>query len=272
MEVELGLKITHTRDDIISHSNLHINKNHAGPLFLSRETDIVFFLIAYLKGFKRENIDININEDGSRITISGKRAVQEMVLSGSWIMQRKDVELRAFKKVFQIPDGIILDKIKAKFNDEQSCLTVVMPKKEKGMRGLEIQEVKEDSKMDEIEESVEKEFERIDENDHDDDNKIEGESEKENDEAKGTQNEEEKISEGDQEMRGKEEASASASGDEDKEFKEEESIEVERHKSKIVKKSRGSNKLLCPPFVVAGSAILVSLVVLVFTFIRAKRR
>ncbi|XP_065882238.1 uncharacterized protein [Euphorbia lathyris] len=235
MELELGLKITRTRDDIISHSNLQINKTHAGPLFLSRETDTIFFLIAYLKGFKRENIDIHINEDGNRITISGKRAVQEMVLSGSWIMHTKDIELRTFSKVFQIPDGIILDKIKAKFNDEQSSLTVIMPKSVKGMLGLQIQEIEQESKTDEIEQAVEKEFERICEND-------------------------EETSQAKDEM-----PQELQNDDEDKQVDEEELIAVERQR-----KSRGSK--LCPPFVVAGSAILVSLVVLVITFIRAKRR
>ncbi|EEF38028.1 neurofilament heavy polypeptide [Ricinus communis] len=142
MELELGLKITRNRDDITSHANLRITKDFTGPLFLSRETDTMFLLIAYLKGFKRENIEIDINKDGDRITINGKRAVQEMVLSG-WIICKKDVELRAFRKVFQIPDGVVLDRVKAKFNDKESSLTIVMPKLVKGMQGVEIQEVKE---------------------------------------------------------------------------------------------------------------------------------
>ncbi|KDP30768.1 hypothetical protein JCGZ_15197 [Jatropha curcas] len=182
MELELGLKITHNRDDITSHTNLRIAKDHTGPLFLSRETETMFILIAYLKGFKRENIDIKINKDGNQIAISGTKAVQEMVLSG-WIMHKKDVELRAFRKVFRIPDGIILDRIKAKFVDEESSLRIVMPKLVQGIQGIEIEEVKEEQEIDmqndqpiespeekyrdsknkekeEIEQAVEKEIER----------------------------------------------------------------------------------------------------------------
>lgn len=105
---------------------------------------MIKFLIQTINaGFRKENIDIRINEDGSKIEVSGKRAVQEMVLSG-WIMRKKDVELKAFDKVFRIPDRIILDGIKAKFNDDESKLTIVMPKSEKGMRGMNIEEVKEE--------------------------------------------------------------------------------------------------------------------------------
>ncbi|XP_050229433.1 uncharacterized protein LOC126678573 isoform X2 [Mercurialis annua] len=127
MELELGLKITHSRDDhITSQADLRIAKDY--------------------NGFRRENIDIDINKDGNRIAISGKRVVQEMVLSG-WIMHKKDVELRAFKKVFRIPDGIILDRIKAKFNDQESSLKIIMPKLVKGMTGFEIQEVTDEEEV-----------------------------------------------------------------------------------------------------------------------------
>ncbi|XP_011042859.1 PREDICTED: uncharacterized protein LOC105138476 [Populus euphratica] len=141
MELELGLKITRTRDDINSFTDLRIAKDHAGPLFSSRETETMFTLIGYLKGFRKENIDIKINEDGDRISISGKKPVQEMVLIG-WIMHKKEVELRSFRKAFRIPDGVVLDKIKARFNDEESTLTIILPKLVKGIRDVELEEVK----------------------------------------------------------------------------------------------------------------------------------
>lgn len=100
-------------------------------------------LIKKNAGFRRENIDIEINEAGNRIAISGKKPVQEMVLMG-WIMCRKEVEVRAFRKVFRIPERVKLDKIKAKLNDETSTLTIVMPKSEKGTFGVGIEEVKEE--------------------------------------------------------------------------------------------------------------------------------
>ncbi|GAV59883.1 HSP20 domain-containing protein [Cephalotus follicularis] len=143
MELEVGLKMTHIKDYLTSTTDILITKDSSGPLFMSRETDNMFFLILHLKGFRREDIDIQINEVGNQIAISGKKPVQEMVLSG-WIMRKKEVEMRTFKKVFRIPDGVILDKIKAKFNDEESTLTITMPKLIQGICGVEIDEVKDE--------------------------------------------------------------------------------------------------------------------------------
>ncbi|KAF4384115.1 hypothetical protein F8388_001353 [Cannabis sativa] len=130
MELELGLKITKSTDDITSTTtNLRIAKDSSGPVFISRETDTKFILTAHLKG--------------TEISISGERPVRELVMSG-WMMQKKEVELKGFIKVFRIPDGVILDRIKAKFNNQESVLTIVIPKSSKGIRGVGIEEVKEE--------------------------------------------------------------------------------------------------------------------------------
>ncbi|KAH6780255.1 HSP20-like chaperones superfamily protein [Perilla frutescens var. hirtella] len=139
MELELGLKLTSAADEFTS--DFTIAKDRAGPVFMSRETDTMFFLTAHLKGYKRRNIKIDINEDGSLIGISGERQVKETVMVG-WKVYKKDTEIKGFKKVFRIPDGVILDKIKAKFNDDESTLTITMTKKIKGIRGATIEEVK----------------------------------------------------------------------------------------------------------------------------------
>ncbi|XP_044476046.1 cilia- and flagella-associated protein 251-like [Mangifera indica] len=144
MELELALKITHNRDDSTSKmADFRITKDSSGPLFMSTETESKFILTGHLKGFRRENIDVEINEAGNRIAISGKKPVQEMVLTG-WVLCRKEVEIRAFRKVFRIPERVKLGKIKAKLNDETSTLTIVMPKWEKGIRGIGIEEVNEE--------------------------------------------------------------------------------------------------------------------------------
>ncbi|KAK2404389.1 centromere-associated protein E [Trifolium repens] len=78
MEVELGLKITRTIDDTTSISDFQFAKDRAGPVFLSKETDSTFTLTALLKGYKKENIDININKDGTKLSVSGEKEVQEM--------------------------------------------------------------------------------------------------------------------------------------------------------------------------------------------------
>ncbi|KAB2635262.1 hypothetical protein D8674_025796 [Pyrus ussuriensis x Pyrus communis] len=143
MDLELGLKITHTVDDHVSSANFRIAKDRSGPLFVSKETESMFILTGHLKGYRKERVCIDINEDGTQIGISGEKPVQEKVMSG-WIMHKKEVEMRGFRKVFRIPDGVVLDRIKAKFNVHESSLTIVMPKSVKGSRGVGIEEVKED--------------------------------------------------------------------------------------------------------------------------------
>ncbi|KAL5080752.1 hypothetical protein RYX36_009173, partial [Vicia faba] len=77
--------------------------------------------------YKRNNIDIKISKDGSKISINGKKPIQEMVMMG-WVMQRKVVDVKGFNKVFKIPHGVNLDKIKANYNEEEWVMNIVMPK------------------------------------------------------------------------------------------------------------------------------------------------
>lgn len=105
-----------------------------------------FFLVNFLwinVGYRRQHIEIDINEDGTQIAISGKKPVQEKVMI-RWIMYKKEVEIGSFRKVFRIPDGVVLDRIKAKFKEHESTLIIVMPKSEKGIREVGIEEVKDD--------------------------------------------------------------------------------------------------------------------------------
>ncbi|XP_051150924.1 uncharacterized protein LOC127265241 [Andrographis paniculata] len=139
MELDLGIKLTRVADEFTS--DFQLTKDRAGPVFLSHETDSMFILTAHLKGYRRRNIEIDINEDGTLIGLSGEQQVKETVIVGGKVY-KKDVETKGFKKVFRIPDGVILDMIKAKFNNE-STLTITMPKKVKGIRGTTIEEIKE---------------------------------------------------------------------------------------------------------------------------------
>lgn len=62
----------------------------------------------------------------------------------AWTMQKQEVELRGIIRVFRIPSGVVLDRIKAKFRDEESILTISMPKSVRGISGVGIVEVKGD--------------------------------------------------------------------------------------------------------------------------------
>ncbi|KAK9134450.1 hypothetical protein Syun_013780 [Stephania yunnanensis] len=154
MELELGLKITRTGEESTS-TDLRIAKDRTGPVFFSTETEKMFILTVHLKGFKREKIKIEINDDGTRIAISGERPIREMVLV-RWKMYQKETEIVRFRKVFRIPNGVRLDLIKARFDEEDSILTISMPKSVKGIVGTGIEEIKEIKDMKEAESAGEK--------------------------------------------------------------------------------------------------------------------
>jgi len=75
--------------------------------------------------------------------VSGEKEVQEMQM----IPFKKELKIKGFRKKFKIPNGVVLDKIKAKYYEEEGVLRIVMPKTEiaKGvMSGVGIEEVKEE--------------------------------------------------------------------------------------------------------------------------------
>ncbi|THG10652.1 hypothetical protein TEA_026688 [Camellia sinensis var. sinensis] len=86
---------------------------------------------------------VKVNEDGAWIVASGERPVQETVMVAKEVY-KKEIKMRGFRKAFKIPDGTILDKIKAGFDEEELVLTISMPKLVKGIHGIRIEEVKEE--------------------------------------------------------------------------------------------------------------------------------
>ncbi|KAJ4909202.1 HSP20-like chaperones superfamily protein [Raphanus sativus] len=164
MELELGLKITRTREDVSSSTDFKVSGDPLCQVSPSRETDSVFILTLHLKGFKKKGIDMEINEEGDRITISGRKKVEEMVLV-KWVEWKKETEIQEFKKVFRIPRIVNLDKIKARFSEEDETLTVTFPKKVKGITGLKIEEEEEETEPEEekTEEITEPEEEKTEE-------------------------------------------------------------------------------------------------------------
>ncbi|KAG7590386.1 Alpha crystallin/Hsp20 domain [Arabidopsis suecica] len=192
MELELGLKITRTKDDVSSSTDFRVTSDSFGHLSLSRETNSVFFLILHLKGFKKEGIDIEINKEGNRIKISGRKQVEEMVLV-NWVEWKKATEIKEFKKVFRIPEIVNLDKIKARFNEEDGTLTVTMRKKVKGITGLKIEEEEEEVKDQIVEEKTEEKTEP--EEEIKEEPKPEEKEEQEEEEEPQREEEEDKIEE-----------------------------------------------------------------------------
>lgn len=64
-----------------------------------------------------------------------------MVMVG-WKVYKKEIKMMGFTKAFMIPDGVIINQIKARFNKKNFKLTVTMPKMERGVKGIRVEEVK----------------------------------------------------------------------------------------------------------------------------------
>ena len=135
-----------------------------------------------------------------------------------WILCKKEVEIKAFKKVFRIPDVVDLERIKAKYNEEESTLRIIMKKKVKGICGVGLEEEKEEEEPKMIKEEVPKE--------------VVVEKKEAKDEIYA-----------------------------DKDLIEGAAMEEKRKKAKLRK-----------PLMFAGSAFLVSLIVLVINLLRARKR
>ncbi|XP_010428746.1 PREDICTED: gelsolin-related protein of 125 kDa [Camelina sativa] len=255
MEVELGLKITRTKDDVSSSRDFQVVKDSFGRhLSLSRETNSVFILTLHLKGFKKDGVDIEINKEGNRIKISGRKQVQEMVLV-KWVEWKKETEVKEFKKVFRIPDIVNLDKIKAKLNEEDGTLTVTMPKKIKGITGLKIEEEEEEEEEEKTEPVVEEKTEEKTEPEEEIKEELKPEVEEEEEE------EEEEPQREVEEDKIEEEVVEEETRDHDEEKKE----EVE---DKPRKKRRKKFRLPC----FAGSTLLMSIIVFIIQLIQSRKK
>lgn len=86
-------------------------------------------------GFKKEGIEIEINKEGDRIIIRGRKFVEEMVMI-RWMVWRNEVEMRVFRKKFLILDVVDLDKIKVRFDDDDVIFMIIMFKRVKGIFGF----------------------------------------------------------------------------------------------------------------------------------------
>ncbi|XP_019175108.1 PREDICTED: uncharacterized protein LOC109170438 [Ipomoea nil] len=136
MDLKLELSLKGDADDL----KFQLAKDHTGPRFQSKETDTMFILTARIRGYMREQIKIDINKDGTVITIGGEKSTEEVIMVG-WKVYKKGIEIMKFRKAFRIPDGVILDNIRANINEDEYMLSILMPKKVKGIVGIGIEEM-----------------------------------------------------------------------------------------------------------------------------------
>lgn len=94
-------------------------------------------------GCRREDIKVEIVKDWTIITISGEYPIKESVMVGTKVI-KKEIKMRRFKKAFKIPAGVVLNQIKARFNKYDFLLTISMPKLLKEFYRVVIEEVKAD--------------------------------------------------------------------------------------------------------------------------------
>lgn len=92
-------------------------------------------------GYTRTDINVELNDDGSVITVSGEKPVQDMLMVGGQVV-KKDIEMRGFRKSFKVPQDVVLDKFNVRFNEDDLELVIRMPKASKGLTGVGIEELK----------------------------------------------------------------------------------------------------------------------------------
>ncbi|WOL11951.1 retinitis pigmentosa 1-like 1 protein isoform X2 [Canna indica] len=145
MEIELDLSVTKSADNIT---------------FTSIKTEAVFLLLGHLPGFTQDKIEVSVNEAEKEICISGagdKSSLETVV--GRRLRLKNEYEVNSCRKVFRIPDGVVLDQIDVGFYEDEEILMILMPKSIKGeVIGREIQEVevKQESPTKKIDEVIPK--------------------------------------------------------------------------------------------------------------------
>ncbi|KAL4565892.1 hypothetical protein LXL04_029998 [Taraxacum kok-saghyz] len=115
-------------------------KDRPGPHFRTQETDSIFILSVQLKDYRQVNLKVERNKDGSVITIHGEKPVQGILMIAGKVV-KKDIEMHGFRKSFKVPQGVVLDKVKARFNEGKSELIIQIPKATKGFLGIQIEEL-----------------------------------------------------------------------------------------------------------------------------------
>ncbi|XP_031120609.1 uncharacterized protein LOC116023740 [Ipomoea triloba] len=273
MDVQLGLKLTRPADEFSS-ANFQLLKDHRSPLFQSRETITMFILTAHLRGYKRGDIKIEINEDGTVMVISGEKAVEETVMMG-WRLYKKGTETLKLKKSFRIPNGVVLDKIEAKFNEDESVLTISMPKKVTGIVGSVVEGMEDPAEIPR-QESAENLSEEIPQSprkpgqDSWEDDKILDEDSPDDQEITRLQNPMEETGDEGESSGAKQEIADDEELPRSDEGWEYEEDEDQRRREEEEEEGGEKCSILCAP-IVAGSALLLSFVVFVIQCIRTKR-
>ena len=209
-------------------------------------------------GYRKEHVDIDISEDRTRISIGLQKQAQEDVKSGRSMKK---------KKVFRIPDGVDLSRIKAKFNELESILRIEMPKLEKGVVGVRVEEVKEEEADKKDGEEVKKEGADI-ETPQIAQAVSDEVPEKDGEKMKGVENPREIRDSKHEEVKKKKKEVDERERSEKGKGKDVGGKSTPEKKPAAIEKSN----LLRTPLIIVGSALLVSIVLLAINRIRNRKR
>ncbi|MEQ8338272.1 MAG: Hsp20/alpha crystallin family protein [Cyclobacteriaceae bacterium] len=100
----------------------HFNGNSYSPTVDVAETEKEFEIQFHLPGMKKENININVDND--RLTVSGERKFENEKKEKNY--HKVESHYGTFSRSFYLPDTVNAEKIDASYKD--GILTVTVPK------------------------------------------------------------------------------------------------------------------------------------------------
>jgi len=103
-------------------SDDYFNGNSYSPTVDVAETEKEFEIQFHLPGMKKENININVDND--RLTVSGERKFENEKKERNY--HKVESHYGTFSRSFYLPDSVNAEKIDASYKD--GILTVTVPK------------------------------------------------------------------------------------------------------------------------------------------------
>ncbi len=125
----------HSMFDVAPFRNRDI-KWPAAPAVDFADTEKAYELTAELPGIDEKNVEVKVAN--GVLTIKGEKQEEKEENKKDYYLHERNYG--SFERSFQVPDGVNVDKIEAKF--KKGVLTVTLPKKEEAQKATKKIEVK----------------------------------------------------------------------------------------------------------------------------------
>jgi HSP20 family protein len=125
----------HSMFDVAPFRNREI-KWPAAPAVDFTDTEKAYELTAELPGIDEKNVEVKVAN--GVLTIKGEKQEEKEENKKDYYLHERNYG--SFERSFQVPDGVNVDKIEAKF--KKGVLTVTLPKKEEAQKAAKKIEVK----------------------------------------------------------------------------------------------------------------------------------